>query len=45
MFETGRKGATVITSDESFESPAFPVQVVDTTAAGDAFNAAFSINI
>ncbi len=38
----GKKGATVITETESFDSPAFPVQVVDTTAAGDAFNAAFS---
>ena len=35
----GRQGALLVT--ESFEhlQPAFPVEAVDTTAAGDAFNA------
>ena len=41
MFKTGKERRHVITETESFDSPAFPVQLLDTTAAGNAFNAAF----
>lgn len=34
----GAKGAYCATASESFFVPAFPVEVVDTVAAGDAFN-------
>lgn len=37
----GSKGVYVRTKDEEFEMPAFKVPVVDTTGAGDTFNAAF----
>ena len=37
----GKKGCIVVTEDEVVKSPAFKVNVVDTTGAGDAFNAAF----
>ncbi|MBF2049041.1 MAG: ribokinase [Elainella sp. C42_A2020_010] len=34
----GKQGALCMTPTETFEIPAFPVQAVDTVAAGDAFN-------
>jgi len=34
----GAKGVFCATAEESFFVPAFPIQVVDTVAAGDAFN-------
>lgn len=34
----GKRGAMLVVSDESFLIPAFPVDAVDATAAGDAFN-------
>jgi len=37
----GKKGASVITDSEVHHVNAFPVKVVDTTGAGDAFNAGF----
>lgn len=37
----GVEGALIATRSESFEQPAFPVTVRDTTGAGDAFDAAF----
>jgi ribokinase len=39
----GERGALVLQSDRPITIPAFPVQVVDTTAAGDAFVAAFAV--
>jgi sulfofructose kinase len=35
------RGCLVVTRDESFSVPGFPVQVVDTTGAGDVFHGAF----
>lgn len=34
----GKRGALCLTQTDAFEIPAFPVQAVDTVAAGDAFN-------
>ncbi|MEQ9358614.1 ribokinase [Coleofasciculus chthonoplastes] len=39
----GNQGVYCSTPSESFFIPAFPVQVVDTTAAGDAFNGALAV--
>lgn len=38
----GSKGMMVVTSDRVRSYPAYPVQAVDTTAAGDAFNGALA---
>ena len=37
----GAKGALVVTADETFEVPAYEIEVVDTTGCGDAFSAGF----
>ncbi len=37
----GRKGCFILTDRERVRSPAFPIKVVDTTGAGDAFDAGF----
>jgi sugar/nucleoside kinase (ribokinase family) len=37
----GARGALVVSAEESFEVPAFDVDVVDTTGCGDAFSAGF----
>jgi len=37
----GARGALVVTPEDSLESPAFDVPVVDTTGSGDAFNGGF----
>jgi sulfofructose kinase len=37
----GERGCHVWTATEDFHAPAFPVQAVDTTGAGDAFHGAF----
>ena len=37
----GEKGATVCVNEETFSFPAFDVMVVETTGAGDSFNAGF----
>lgn len=39
----GEQGAIVATADEVFHVPAFSVPVVDTAAAGDAFNGALAV--
>lgn len=39
----GERGALVLAGDRLVTVPSFPVQVVDTTAAGDAFVAAFTV--
>lgn len=41
----GSRGALFITAQESRLFPACPVQPVDTTAAGDTFNAAFTVRM
>ncbi|SON63716.1 putative sugar kinase YdjH [Mycobacterium simulans] len=37
----GSKGALIVSNEETFEVPAFAVDVVDTTGCGDAFSAGF----
>ncbi|HOM25475.1 MAG TPA: ribokinase [Thermosynergistes sp.] len=39
----GSKGALTVTRDCTFSVPAFPVEVVDTTGAGDAFRAGLAV--
>lgn len=41
----GEKGAFCETQEESFHQPAFSVNVVDTTGAGDVFHGAFMIGL
>lgn len=38
IIKLGKDGALCLTTDSSFDIPVFPVQAVDTVAAGDAFN-------
>jgi ribokinase len=38
IIKLGRQGAVCFTAEETFEIPPFPVQAIDTVAAGDAFN-------
>jgi len=39
----GGEGALAVTQDHTFSVPAFPVEVVDTTGAGDAFRAGLAV--
>lgn len=41
----GRKGCFILTDMERVRSPAFPIKVMDTTGAGDAFDAGFLTGI
>ncbi len=41
----GSQGALVYSADEIFRSPAFQVKPIDTTACGDAFNAALAVRL
>ncbi len=41
----GPRGAVLIKAKEFHHWPALPVQAVDTTAAGDCFNAAFAVDL
>jgi len=41
----GDRGASVRTSSASWEQPAFPVDAVDTTGAGDAFTAGLAVGL
>jgi ribokinase len=41
----GSKGAMVISADDVIEAPAYDVEVVDTTAAGDAFVGAYAVSV
>jgi ribokinase len=43
ILKLGEKGCWFHGAGESYHAPAFPVEVVDTTAAGDTFNAALAI--
>lgn len=42
LVKLGERGVYCATPDQRFFLPAFPVSAVDTTAAGDAFNAGFA---
>ena len=39
----GRSGALILTNDVDVTVPAVPVEVIDTTGAGDAFNSGFAV--
>jgi sugar/nucleoside kinase (ribokinase family) len=41
VVKQGAAGCTVATAEGAFQSPGFPVEVVDTVGAGDSFAAAF----
>jgi ribokinase len=45
VVKMGHEGATLVTRDASKHFPAFPVQAVDPTAAGDAFSAALTVEL
>lgn len=41
LYTKGARGATIYTKDHTWEVPAFPIKVADTTGAGDAFMGGF----
>lgn len=41
----GARGCDTFTRDQQFHTPAFPVEVVDTTGAGDVFHGAFLVGL
>ena len=43
IVKMGAQGALLVTKDQDLFWPAIPVQAVDSTAAGDAFNGAFAV--
>ncbi|MGB6015984.1 MAG: PfkB family carbohydrate kinase, partial [Nodosilinea sp.] len=43
IVKLGEMGAVVATADHSFHQPALPVSVIDTVAAGDAFNGGLAV--
>jgi ribokinase len=45
LVKMGRQGALVVTDTTEHLYPAFPVEAVDTTAAGDAFNAGLAFGL
>lgn len=45
VLKCGSAGAYVATADETDWIPAFPVEAVDTVAAGDCFNGAFAVGL
>ena len=45
IIKAGKKGAFYINKKEALFMPSYPVNVVDTTAAGDSFNAGFAFGI
>lgn len=45
VLKLGARGALLLTADTERHIPAFPVEVVDTTGAGDAFSAALTVAI
>jgi len=42
IVKMGSRGALLVSAEQEYLWPALPVAAVDTTAAGDAFNAAFA---
>ncbi len=45
LVKMGRQGAQMVTDSTEHLYPAFPVEAVDTTAAGDAFNAGLAVGL
>ncbi len=45
VMKMGAKGCLLVTKEDQRQIPAFEVKVVDTTAAGDAFNAGFAVSV
>ncbi len=45
LLTMGRQGVVVAESDQAFHEPAYTVQPLDTTAAGDTFVGAFAVNL
>ena len=45
VVKMGAQGCLVSQEEQTFESPAFASEVVDTTAAGDAFNGALAVTL
>ena len=45
VVKLGGQGAVVATADTTFHQPALPVTVVDTVAAGDAFNGGLAVGL
>lgn len=43
VVKLGQRGSVCVTSDEVIHTPSFPVDVVDTVAAGDAFNGGMAV--
>lgn len=41
----GEEGCITVTEQETFHTPAFPVEVVDTTGAGDVFHGAYLVGL
>lgn len=41
----GEHGSCTVTADEAFRTPCFPVEVVDTTGAGDVFHGAYLVGL
>lgn len=41
----GANGSVTVTREERFHTPAFPVEVVDTTGAGDVFHGAYIVGL
>ena len=41
----GLDGSFTVTADEEFQTPAFPVDVVDTTGAGDVYHGAYIVGL
>jgi len=41
----GEEGSYTVTAEECFHTPAFPVNVVDTTGAGDVFHGAYIVGL
>jgi len=41
----GRDGSYTVTAEERFHTPAFPVEVLDTTGAGDVFHGAYLVGL
>jgi len=41
----GEEGSYTVTADERFHTPAFQVDVVDTTGAGDVFHGAYIVGL
>jgi ribokinase len=44
LVKMGRQGALIVTDTTEHLYPAFPVEAIDTTAAGDAFNAGLAVS-